>query len=185
MMYRSSKSSRNLATTPSRLRISMDTSIAGWRLQNAPIRRGMKYFAVLTTATRRRPRVKPLAPSTTCSKALHWLAMALAVLASSTPMSVSCTLRETTSYKGSPTASVSSRSCIDAVGWVTWVARAAAVTLPVSASARNSLSCRNVAFIEKILCDHHYKLISLHVFESVAFGESRCSRHCVFWPKHK
>ena len=54
---------------------------------------------------------------------------------------------DTTSYSGKPTASVSSRNCMEAVGCVTWVARAAAVTLPVSARARNNLSCLKVAFI--------------------------------------
>jgi hypothetical protein len=53
---RSSRLSRRRCTTPSRLRISSDTSMAGWRLQKLPIRRGIKYLAVLTTATRSLPR---------------------------------------------------------------------------------------------------------------------------------
>ena len=57
----------------------METSTAGCRLQKAPIKRGMKYLAVLTTATFRRPRFKPRWASTDCSKASHCDTIARAV----------------------------------------------------------------------------------------------------------
>jgi len=74
--------------------------------------------------------------------------MVRAVRASSSPASVKCTLREITSYSGSPTASATSLSCMEAVGCVTCMRCAAALTLPVSDSARNSLSWRKVTFID-------------------------------------
>jgi hypothetical protein len=43
---------------------------------------------------------------------------------------------------------VISRNCIDAVGWVTCIALAAALTLPVSTKAKKSLICRKVIFID-------------------------------------
>ena len=107
----------------------------------------MKYLAVLTTDTISRPRVRPLTASMRWLKASHSPTMLRAVRARSWPASVRRTRRATSSYSGTPTASATSRSCIDAVGWVTCSARAAAVTLPVSASARNSRSCRKVMFI--------------------------------------
>jgi hypothetical protein len=36
---------------------------------------------------------------------------------------------------------------MDAVGWVTWVAAAAAPTLPVSAKARHKRNCLKLMFI--------------------------------------
>jgi hypothetical protein len=47
---------------------------------------------------------------------------------------------DTTSNKGKPIVSDNSFRRIEAVGWVMWVALAAAVTLPVSARAKKSLS---------------------------------------------
>ena len=63
------------------------------------------------------------------------------------PIAVRRTRLEITSYNGMPTASVISRSCIDAVGCVTCCRRAAALTLPVSANARKSCSWRKLTFI--------------------------------------
>jgi len=74
--------------------------------------------------------------------------MARAVRARACPASVRYTRRDTTSYSGTPTACVTSRSCIEAVGWVTCMTLAAALTLPVSASARNSRNWRKVMFID-------------------------------------
>ena len=81
----------------------------------------------------------------------HASTMARAVAARSRPASVRCTRRPITSYSGRPTASVTSRSCMDAVGCVTCRARAAPLTLPVSASARKRRIWRKVIFIDKKL----------------------------------
>ncbi len=62
--------------------------MAGCCLQKLPIKCGMKYLAVLTTATRNLPRDKPLAASTFCSKVSQVCATARAVFASSWPTSV-------------------------------------------------------------------------------------------------
>ena len=76
------------------------------------------------------------------------IGVARAVRARACPASVRYTRRDTTSYSGTPTACVTSRSCIEAVGWVTCMTLAAALTLPVSASARNSRNWRKVMFID-------------------------------------
>ena len=120
----------------------------GWRSQKPPKRRGTKYLAVLTTATRKRPRVSPCMALMVCPKRSHSSTMARAVCASCRPASVRCTLRATTSYSGMPTDSPISRNCIEAVGWVTCSARAAPPTLPVSARARKSRNWRKVMFID-------------------------------------
>ena len=73
--------------------------------------------------------------------------MARTVAANSYPTWVRWILRPTNSYRGKPTAWVTSRNCMDAVGWVTCIRLAAALTLPLSASARKSLNCRKVMFI--------------------------------------
>ena len=75
-----------------------------------------------------------------CSNPSHSPTMARAVRASCWPASVKCNWRPMMSYRGMPTDSAISRSCIEAVGCVTCMARAAALTLPVSAVARNRRS---------------------------------------------
>jgi hypothetical protein len=52
---------------------------------------------------------------------------------------------------------------IEAVGWVMWVALAAAVTLPVSARAKKSLSWRKDTFIVLILYEKFIKSILQYV----------------------
>jgi hypothetical protein len=111
----------------------------------------MKYFAVLTTATRRLPRSSPRSASTSCAKDSQDSSMSRAVRASASPVAVSRTRRATTSNSGNPIRPASSFSCIEAVGWVTWQRRAAALTLPSSARARNRRNCRKLACIEKTL----------------------------------
>ena len=65
-----------------------------------------------------------------------------------TQPTASMQLREVTQAVGVPLYEVISRSCIDAVGCVTCMRLAAALTLPVSASARKSRSWRKVIFID-------------------------------------
>ena len=112
-------------------------SISGWAAQKRPSKRGTKYFAVLTTATRNCPRVSPFIASMRCSKAAHSPIIVRIVSARSAPAAVRCRRLPICSYNGSPTDSLNSLSCIDTVGWVTWHALAAAVMLPRSANDKN------------------------------------------------
>jgi hypothetical protein len=66
-----------------------------------------------------------------------------------------------TSYNGKPTASAISLSCMDAVGWVTCIRAAAALTLPVSAKAKNKRNCRKLIFIDFYLYKTKFELILL------------------------
>ena len=147
--YRSSRFSRRRCTTRSRLSTSSEMSMPGCCSQKLPSSRGTKYLAVLTTAIRRRPRVSPLRALICCSNPSHSSMMARAVQARRCPASVRWILRATTSYTGRPTDSLISRNCIEAVGCVTCMARAAPLTLPVSARAMKRRNCRKVMFIRK------------------------------------
>ena len=68
--------------------------------------------AVLTTATRSRPCVRPCMAWMDCSKLSHSPTMLRAVWAKRCPASVRCSWRPMMSYSGMPTDSLISRSCI-------------------------------------------------------------------------
>ena len=69
--------------------------MSGYCAQKLPSRRGTKYFAVLTTATRSRPLASPFHAASCCSQSIQSSSMRRAVAASASPASVSCTRRPT------------------------------------------------------------------------------------------